>query len=128
MSGTGDAPTRFNTDSRREYLDLLHETRNSLRDLQGRIAHFDAQQKTMREEVNRLNDAVLCLERINIQVNDLLSWRETLSEPLSVASRLAIATHGARLVMIIIFSAATSILAVAGVLQLVSGLWYRLWH
>ena len=136
---TADAPTetnphepssaaQFRTEVLREHRILLHETRQALHSLGERMALLESVQKTIREDVTHLKAEQAGTRSVERQVHDLQHWAEEAKEPLDAAARLAMATSGARAIMVVIFAAATGILAVAGVLQLMQGAWRNLWH
>jgi len=78
-------------------------------------ADFRDHQRTLRET----NDRLTALETLlKMHIQEMEQWRKTNEGAFAAASRLDQATHGARMMVIAVFTMSTCILAVAGVLQL----------
>lgn len=104
---------------------ILQDTRQSLSDLHARLSAMESGLRELREDGREILAMREENRRHELKLQELEHWRRYAERPLEAADKLDHATRGARMAVLAIFSLATCILAVAGVLQLISHAWHR---
>lgn len=84
--------------------------------------------EALREDLHEIRQKQKSDEQWERAVIELQRWAKSQEVALQAAANLSEATRGARFVLTLIFAVSTGILAVAGVLQMFSGAWQRLWQ
>lgn len=123
-----NSASRFRADVQAADRKILHETRADVYELHGQMINLKDLLEALREDLHEIRQKQKSDEQWERAVIELQRWAKSQEVALQAAANLSEATRGARFVLTLIFAVSTGILAVAGVLQMFSGAWQRLWQ